>query len=423
MNDKIQFSQKALENLENGSRTHTLTTVKTRWTWFLFGSITLFFAALIAWGFYGSMVESVSGTGITLLENGVHPVTAKSTGQLTHLNIRPGAVVHAEQPVGQVYDAETLFNIRKLETEYNLLSSEVQFLKEGLERLTARKLDADKDKAKVLDALTRLQEDSRSRAKDVAEIYSRLLQKEAATKIEYYQALDQKAQAESSFASTLFQAMDNDVTQEDLIWQQEQRLLELRQQLEQKKRDLDLAHKLYREAALVTADFDGTVLEVFKEEGAYVQKGERLALVASDGSRGIYLVGFIPATRGKEIRNGMSAYFAPAAAPAAQFGYLKCVVREVTSAPVNSEAVQAELMNSTLTKMISGQEAVIRVVLEIMPDSKSESGFRWTTRNGYPGKIRNGMLGTVIVNTSYRSPASYVIPAIREWLFETNTEE
>lgn len=420
MNDKIQFSQKALESLERGTRSRALTSVKARWTWFMLGSITLFFAAMIVWGFYGSMVESVSGTGITLLAEGVHPVTAKSAGQLTHLNIRSGAVVHAEQPVGQIYDAETLFKIRKFETEYNLLASEVDFLKRGLERLTARKLDADKEKAKVLEALTRLQEDSRARAKDVAEIYSRLLKKEAATKIEYYQALDQKAQAESAFASTLFQAMDNDVTQQDLIWQQEQRLLELRQQLEQKKRDLDLAHKLYREAALVTADFDGTVLEVFKEEGAYVQKGERLALVASDASRGIYLVGFIPATEGKEIRNGMSAYFAPAAAPAAQFGYLKCVVREVNRTPVNAESVQAELMNSTLTQMISGQTAMLRVVLEILPDSKSESGFRWTTRKGYPGKIQNGMLGTVIVNTSYRSPASYVIPAIREWLFETN---
>ena len=54
------------------------------------------------------------------------------------------------------------------------------------------------------------------------------------------------------------------------------------------------------------------------------------------------------------------------------------------------------------------------VVLEILPDPKSPSGYRWTSRKGYPRKIVNGMLGEVIINTSYRAPASYVIPALRE---------
>lgn len=112
----------------------------------------------------------------------------------------------------------------------------------------------------------------------------------------------------------------------------------------------------------------------------------------------------------------MSAFFSPAAAPAAEYGYLKCVVREVSNVPVNAETIQAELMNASLTQMIAGKSAVIRVVLEILPDPKSPSGYRWTSRKGYPHKIVNGMLGEVIINTSYRAPASYVIPSLRELL-------
>ncbi len=414
MAGKIAFSEKALEQMSRGVRSHALTGVKARWTWFLLGSVSLFFAAMIIWGFCGSMTESVTGTGITLLSGGVHPVIAGGSGMLSHLNIRAGAEVSSEQVIGQIHNAEVLLNVRKLESEYNLLRSEVEFLRRGTERLTAQKLTIDREKKKMLDRLTAQQEESRKRAADIVNIYSRLSNIGAASKVAYYQTMDQMVQTESSYISTLLQSMETDVTQQDLIWQQEQKVLELRQRLEQKKQELELAQKLYREAYWITPKFDGHVLEVFKEEGAYVQTGEKIALVAAGLEEGMYLAAFVPPDQGKKIRNGMSAFFSPAAAPSAEYGYLKCVVRDVSNVPVNAETVQAELMNASLTRMIAGESAVIRVVLEIIPEPGVPGGYRWTSRRGYAQRIVNGMLGEVIINTSYRAPVSYVIPALRE---------
>lgn len=416
MAGKIAFSEKALEQMSRGVRSHALTGVKARWTWFLLGSVSLFFAAMIIWGFCGSMTESVTGTGITLLSGGVRPVIAGGSGMLSHLNIRAGAEVSSEQVIGQIHNAEVLLNVRKLESEYNLLRSEVEFLRWGTERLTAQKLTIDREKKKMLDRLTARQEESRKRAADIVNIYSRLSNIGAASKVAYYQTMDQMVQTESSYISTLLQSMETDVTQQDLIWQQEQKVLELRQRLEQKKQELELAQKLYREAYWITPKFDGHVLEVFKEEGAYVQTGEKIALVAAGLEEGMYLAAFVPPDQGKKIRNGMSAFFSPAAAPSAEYGYLKCVVRDVSNVPVNAETVQAELMNASLTRMIAGESAVIRVVLEIIPEPGVPGGYRWTSRRGYAQRIVNGMLGTVIINTGYRAPASYVIPALRELL-------
>lgn len=131
MAGKIAFSEKAIEQMNRGTQSHALTSVKARWTWFLLGSISLFFGAMIFWGFYGSMVESVTGVGITLLSGGVHPIIAGGNGKLSHLNIQAGAEVTSEQIIGQIYNPEMLFNVRKLESEYNLLRSEVEFLKQG----------------------------------------------------------------------------------------------------------------------------------------------------------------------------------------------------------------------------------------------------------------------------------------------------
>ena len=114
MAGKIAFSEKAIEQMNRGTQSHALTSVKARWTWFLLGSISLFFGAMIFWGFYGSMVESVTGVGITLLSGGVHPIIAGGNGKLSHLNIQAGAEVTSEQIIGQIYNPEMLFNVRKL---------------------------------------------------------------------------------------------------------------------------------------------------------------------------------------------------------------------------------------------------------------------------------------------------------------------
>lgn len=416
MSNKIQFSEKALASRMSNQRTHVLTGVKARWTWFLLSSVTLLFAALVTWGFYGSMVETVSGTGVTVLSKGVHPIVARGSGSLTTLNIHPGAHVGAGQSVGQLHNADVFFNIRKLENEYSLLTAEVNFLKKGIEQLTARKVEMDKKRGEMLSGISEKQQESHQRADEVSRSYSNLLAQGAASRTALYQVLDSALQTESSLMSTRLQMQEAEISQQENLWQQEQRLLELNQTLEQKERDLELARRLYRDACWLTSEFDGVVQEVFKEEGDYVQQGERIGLVASNLSDGMYLVAYVPATEQAQIRNGMSAYFAPTVAASSRYGYIKCVVREVSAAPVNPEAVQAELANATLVQMLSNQGPMLRVVLEMLPDEQSPSGYSWTSRKGYSGKIVNGMLGQVLINTEYRAPATYVLPALRELL-------
>ena len=83
--------------------------------------------------------------------------------------------------------------------------------------------------------------------------------------------------------------------------------------------------------------------------------------------------------------------------------------------PSNPVAIQTELANESLTRQIVGQGAVIRVVVELLPDSGTLSGFAWTTKRGYPGKIPHGVVGEVIINTGKRSPASYILPALKDF--------
>lgn len=414
MTKKIEFSEKALEQMNRAAPSHALTSVKAPWTWFLLGAVSLFIGAIVVWGFHGSMVESVRGNGITLLSGGVRPIVAEGSGILSHLNIHAGSFVAADQVVGQIYNPERMSTVSKLKAEYERLKADADFMQQGIERLTEHQLKTEKEKGALLEKLAGLQEQSKKRTIELAGIYAGLTRDHSVAKATYYQVLDQIVQTEVSFLSTYFQSANVDISLAGMVWQKELKLLELRQQVEQKKADLELAQKLYQEADWLVASFEGRVLEVLTEEGSFVQTGQKIALVGAGLDQGLYLVAFVPADQGKKIRNGMSAYFAPAAAPAAEYGYIQCVVREVSSAPVNAEAVLAELMNLSLAQMVVGKTAAMRVELEMVPDGTSPSGYHWTSRKGYPRKIVNGMIGEVIINTEYRAPASYVIPALRE---------
>jgi HlyD family secretion protein len=195
----------------------------------------------------------------------------------------------------------------------------------------------------------------------------------------------------------------------------------MQQTLSQKKRELDLAMRLFQESNWITANHQGKVTEIFKREGSFVQNGEPVALLSSDPADGIYIAAFIPVLQSREIKCGMSVFFSPAIAPANRYGYIKGIVREVSLTPSDPNAIQSELANESLTRQISTQGAVIRAVIELLPDSGTHSGFAWTTKRGYPGKIINGIVGDVIINTGKRSPASYILPALKDFLNFKNT--
>ena len=415
MANKINFSEKALNNLGNNIGDQTLRSAKNFWNYFLLSAITVLFATLLIWGFCGRISETVSGTGITLLNNGYHPVIAHGTGTLSHLNINVGTIVTPGQSVGQIHNPELFFNITKLGNEYSALISEMEILRSGIEKLTARKTDSEKQRKEILAQLTELQQKSRQRAKEIVEIHSSLRQSGAVSKITYFQTLDNQTQSEISFANTLFESLANDLTSEETLWQHQRQLLEMQQMLAQKKRELDLALRLFQESNWISANHQGKVTEIFKREGSFVQIGETIALLSSDPSDGIYIAAFVPAIQSREIKCGMSVFFSPAIATSSRYGYIKGIVREVNLIPSNPEAIKSELANESLTGQIIGQGAVIRVVIELLPDSSTHSGFAWTTKRGYSGKIPNGVVGEVIINTGKRSPASYILPALKEF--------
>ena len=413
---QIQFSEKALAEQNLGVRTLALTSTRAQWIWILFGVAALAFATLAIWGFFGTVVNSVSGQGILVLRGGVHSVNARSSGTITQLNVVEGMRVTSRQVVGEVYNAETMFSIRKLELEYDQLERQSRALTEGSEAMTKARLELERQREDALASLTTKYDESVARSETRSRNFGALRKQNAISLGEYFSSLDTLLGTEVQLLGNRLEVLQSSAQMRELDWEQKKTLITLENDLLLKALEVEMAHKLYLDAFRLVSDHDGRVLELRKRVGGFVQTGECVALIASDESEGLSLVGFFAPAEGKKISPGMSAYFVPGSVKPDEFGYIIGVVREVSEAPVSAEAVLAEVYNQALVHNLTGGNAAIRVVVELVPDPSAESGLRWTSKKGAPVKLSSGMLGSIRVNTEYRRPASFLVPYMKSLL-------
>lgn len=419
----IDFSKKALSNLSANTQLHVLTKLNASYSIFFLIFTTIVMIVVLFWAFFGRITESINSPAITLLSDGVTPIVSKSSGTLKYLNISPGVKVETGQVIGQIYNPQTISEIKKIQAQYKSLEQEIAILKEGNEKLTQFRLEQENKKSDAIENFNKEIDKNKEQLKQLISLYQKILNKGDDFKLKYYQVIDQSLLTKQSELSLKLNNIDSESLLQDLIWQGQEKLIELNQRLEEKERANKFAEFLFKEAFWLTSPTSGKVIEIFKEHGGYVENGERIALVASDHRDGIYLVAFVSAEDGKKIKNGMRAFFAPSGVRPEKYGYVKAVVRDVSDAPINFDAVMAELVNDSLAKQLAGKNAVTRVEFELIPDANTKSGYAWTSKYGGNKKLLNGVYGKVIINVEYRSPISYIIPALRKVFISKDREK
>ena len=186
----------------------------------------------------------------------------------------------------------------------------------------------------------------------------------------------------------------------------------LSQKLLQKKEKFEFDRKEFGEKYWIHSSYEGEVVELLKNVGEYVKIGDKIAIVSPTKNYRLYIVAYIPFEYAQRVKNGMKAYFSPSSVSSNKYGFIKCIVRSTNNLPISPEAIESELMNKSLQNMIIGTNSVVRVELEMVPDKDSKNGYGWTSRQGFNQAISRGMVGTVVIDTSYKSPLSLVISAI-----------
>lgn len=408
------FTEKSLESLQSSRKVDVVVATTSSWMWFLLAGVTLAVGAVVYWGFFGTMVDSVRGMGVTVQMGGVDAVVARGNGIIEHLNVEPGSRVIANQIVGQIYNAENFFKMRKFEIEFEQLGRRNDEIKAGLLQVTRAKIGASQQKERAIGGLLAKLDANTKRTAEINEQFRKLIEGGSSSKIEYYRSLQDMVQTESQVTSMLLQTIEQGVSQTDIEWNKQQTYLDLLKEQHLKEQEVDLALKMFNDSYWLRAVDEGVVIEVLKGVGSPVVPGDRVALISSGKGSDLRLIAFVPMQDGKKIRPGMSAFFAPASVKAQDYGYIQGVVLSVSQFSVSRESIATELKNTDFAEMVAKEGGQTRVVVELISGGRGRGSFKWTSRNGAGIDVDAGASGSLLINTAYRAPVSYVIPYLRE---------
>ena len=179
-----------------------------------------------------------------------------------------------------------------------------------------------------------------------------------------------------------------------------------------------LKEQLHRESKVISA-YDGVLVGRRVNMGDVVSVGAPLYSVRLDGKRGDMLaVMYVPASQGSKIKPGMTMQVSPGAVDSQQYGSLVGRVYYVSEFPMASSNISVWTGNSELANWFIQQNggAVVEVLVVLIKDDNTPSGYLWTSVLGSEETIKPGMscTGTAIVKRN--APITKVFQNFSQWI-------
>ena len=162
----------------------------------------------------------------------------------------------------------------------------------------------------------------------------------------------------------------------------------------------------------VVSFFDGTVTEVLVRRGMLVDRGDEV-VVLERGDTSLQAVVYVPGDDARSLEEGMEVQISPSTVQVQEFGYMLGRVSSVSDFPVTERHMSVTLLeNEELIQSLRGNESQLEVIVDLIPDPTTASGFDWSHPQGPPIPIANGTPCTATFVLGERRPAELVLPSL-----------
>lgn len=178
----------------------------------------------------------------------------------------------------------------------------------------------------------------------------------------------------------------------------------LKNQVEQLRQELG-----YR--SQIVSPIEGRVLAMNMHPGSIVQPGQTLATLEQYGaSVRLQAVLYVAAELAGKIRPGMEVQISPTIVNKEEYGYMPGRVISVAEYPATVQSMMQTLGNENLVSLLTGQGAPLEVLVDLVPDNSTVSGYKWSSPAGPPLAMAGGTLVQGDVVIAREKPVAKVIP-------------
>lgn len=179
-----------------------------------------------------------------------------------------------------------------------------------------------------------------------------------------------------------------------------------------------IKEQLHRDSNIVSP-YDGVVINGRMRVGDIVQAGSTLYDIRLDQSRNDMLaVVYVPVLEGNKIKQGMTIQVSPGAIDSAEYGSLVGRVIDVSDYPVTSERIVYWTGNKEFASWVIQKNGgtVMEVLVELIKDNDTKSGYLWTSILGPDERIRPGMSCTANAVVKRQAPIVKAFDKLSQWV-------
>lgn len=413
----MKFRQQAVDYYSRQDRhLYPLKIVSTQ-SWLLLVLWLAVIVGAIFWLILGTVQSQVVGQGLLLTQQGaIYSVSAPfDTSQIKQIHVLPGDRIQQNQVLVEL-DSPSLEQEIKVTQEYlEVLQLEKSQLEAKAQQALAEEAQILDKKESMIQKIISIEEQNIENLNQLSQRYTQMLAKGLATQRDTTQILNElnisKQKLEQSY-QTLIQ-IDLDIRQKKQVW--DERIRELSLRIESEIYKLNQLRERNELSATLKSPMDGIVLNLQASPGDVVAKGKSIVTVSNLG-QGLDMIAFFPPEEGKKLKVGMQALVTPLTIKPEEYGNMKGVVIKVSPFPANDEVMMSILKNQNLVRTFAQDSAPLMVMIRISQDSKTPTGYAWTTSEGPREPITPGTVSQAKVVVKKQAPWTLVLPTFKKLL-------
>ena len=413
------FRKSSLARLSSPEHLDKLIRVTDSKGWLSLTAAMLLIGLTIVWGFVGELPTKVGAAGILIKSEGVRSIQHSSGGIITDIAIEEGDIVEKGDIVARLASNDLLSRISNSRFELSTLQDGLKrYVDFYQENSIVKREYFERSRSNRKENLNDLNRDIISQKKKI-EAQKSLLEKGGISAEELrssQQILDQLETSRDNAENDLNQIMMEELAYEK---QHDDTIVTMSNRISEKLDEIKYLQDQLDEKSKVISPFSGRVVAINIEKDSIVSPGESLALVELGGKEVKNLEGimFVPAIEAKKIDIWMDVQVAPSTVNSSEYGVMLGKVKKINDYPASPQYI-AKILGEELARTYSQMRDPVEMKVDLLPDSETKSGYKWSSRVGPPVEVKTGTPANAQVVVKKQRPITLVFPILSRLLGE-----
>lgn len=412
MEKKEIFRKVSLDRLSSPEQLDMLTRVTTPAGWLSLVVLGVIVAMALVWGFWGSIPITVYGQGILLSQGGLSNVVTLGAGQVTEVVVQVNDLVQRGQVVARIAQPILLNELRNTRNELEEAQSHYQRLVEFSQKDMQFQIAGFQAQRAIMETAITTQEQRRTFLRERLDKQQQLLDKGLIIPSRVETTRQDLASAQEQIEAQKIKIEDQRSQEYSLRNRTENSIKESEYRINALQRKITLMENRLTYDSRVVSKVSGKVVEVKVSPGQVVAMGTSV-LSLEFQERKLEAMLYVPAVDGKKVQPGMEINLVPSSVKKEEHGSVLGLVSYVSDYPATYQGMMQVLENEQLAQSLSREAAPYAIKADLIPDSVTVSGYKWSSGKGPPLTIQAGTMCLAEITVEQKRPIDYVVPYLK----------